>query len=137
MTAASIIAGIGYRKMTTANEIVALVDQALGQTGHQRADIAALAIGEFKDEVVAPESAAQTLGTKLHRVSAGELAANADRCETHSDLSQAHTSVPSVAEAAALAEAGPDSGLILPRIKSANATCALAVRALQPEAKRS
>jgi cobalt-precorrin 5A hydrolase len=46
-----------------------------------------------------------------------------------SAVARRHTGLASVAEAAALAAAGPDSRLLLPRISGARATCALAISA--------
>jgi hypothetical protein len=50
---------------------------------------------------------------------------------THSSRVEALTGVGSVAEAAALAGAGPGSALLGPRIASARATCAIARNALE------
>jgi cobalt-precorrin 5A hydrolase len=50
------------------------------------------------------------------------------RCPTRSDKALETTGFSSVAEAAALAAAGAGGILVLPRISSAKATCALAER---------
>jgi cobalt-precorrin 5A hydrolase len=55
-----------------------------------------------------------------------ELATASDRVETHSERVAALAGVGSVAEAAALAAAGPASKLIVPRLIVGAATCALA-----------
>jgi cobalt-precorrin 5A hydrolase len=54
------------------------------------------------------------------------LLAHAGKVETPSPLSESLFGVPSVAEAAALAGAGPASVLIVPRIADGGATCAIA-----------
>lgn len=126
MSAPTLYAGIGYRSATTAAEIVALVDDALLRTGHQRGDLTGLAVRQHGASHDAPAEAARGLGIALHPMTGDELAACAGRCKTESKASQRHTGLPSVAEAAALAAAGDAGDLVLPRIKSANATCALA-----------
>jgi cobalt-precorrin 5A hydrolase len=57
------------------------------------------------------------------------LKAAEPRALTRSERVVALTGLGSVAEAAALAGAGPVSRLVQPRIASANATCAIAVSA--------
>ena len=63
----------------------------------------------------------------VERDEARDLEAASARAETRSARVLALTGVPSIAEAAALAAAGPAARLILPRIKLGPATCALAV----------
>ena len=65
-------------------------------------------------------------------VSQAELRAANDRTETRSERVLALTGVPSVAEAAALAAAGPSARLIGPRIVMGAATCALAATGAAP-----
>jgi cobalt-precorrin 5A hydrolase len=59
-------------------------------------------------------------------VSDADLKAAGERTETKSDRVLALMGVPSVAEAAALAVAGPSARLIGPRLVFGAATCALA-----------
>jgi cobalt-precorrin 5A hydrolase/precorrin-3B C17-methyltransferase len=58
--------------------------------------------------------------------SADELRQQSTRVPNPSPLVEEETGTPSVAEAAALAAAGPDSVLIVPKTKSRRATCAIA-----------
>jgi cobalt-precorrin 5A hydrolase len=61
-----------------------------------------------------------------------ELFAANGRVETYSERVAALSGVGSVAEAAALAAAGPASTLIVPRLIVGAATCALAATPLEP-----
>jgi cobalt-precorrin 5A hydrolase/precorrin-3B C17-methyltransferase len=70
-------------------------------------------------------------GARLRFFTAEELAAQSHRIKNPSEIVRQETGTPSVAEAAALAAAGPDSELIVPRTKSKRATCAIA-RAPKP-----
>jgi len=70
--------------------------------------------------------AASAIGVPLVLVDLGDLAAAGMRATTRSERVIALAGVPSVAEAAALAAAGPDARLIVPRIAVGPATCALA-----------
>ncbi len=62
----------------------------------------------------------------LVRVAPGDLEAAGSRTQSSSPRVKALVGVPSVAEAAALAAAGPKAKLILPRIAVGPVTCALA-----------
>jgi cobalt-precorrin 5A hydrolase len=66
-------------------------------------------------------------GLKLVMVPQRDLEAADARIITRSERVLALTGVPSVAEAAALAAAGPASRLVGPRVAIGPATCALAV----------
>jgi cobalt-precorrin 5A hydrolase len=81
-----------------------------------------------------PASAASpaALGVPLVLVAKAELVAAGARAQTRSQRVLALTGVPSVAEAAALAAAGPRARLIVPRVSAATATCALAVAGERP-----
>lgn len=71
-------------------------------------------------------AAAGVLGLELVLVEDAALAAMQARCPTRSAVARAAVGVGSVAEGSALAAAGPGGRLLLPRIASAAATCALA-----------
>ena len=55
------------------------------------------------------------------------LAAEEPRLETPSELVRREVGVAGVAESAALAAAGPDGNLVVPKTKSRRATCAIAL----------
>ncbi len=121
-----IVAGVGFRRSVEADEIVALVKQAL-----ERAALAADALGKLATiEALAAlpafREAARRLDVAALSVVEPDLSAAAPRVRTQSARSLAAHGVGSVAEAAALGAAGPAAQLILERIASGSATCALA-----------
>ncbi len=66
-------------------------------------------------------------GVKAVFFGVSNLQKQAARCITNSERSLAATGVPSVAEAAALAAAGPEGMLLTPRVSFATVTVALAI----------
>jgi len=118
-----IIAGIGCRANCPATDIIVILRQAEAQSGLRAT---AIAIPAFKSEEPGLLTAAQTLNLPLHEIEDDALAEAQSRCVTRSERTQAATGHASIAEAAALAAAGPRATLKLPRIKSSTATCALA-----------
>jgi len=119
-----VVAGIGFRHATAAGEILDLVGHALARQPFLLGSVATAA--DRADEPVI-RAVAATLGVPLIGVSAEALIAMDARVVTRSARITATRGVGSVAEAAALAGAGPGATLILPRIASAGATCALAL----------
>ncbi|WP_246776595.1 cobalamin biosynthesis protein [Microvirga sp. VF16] len=127
-----IVAGIGFRRSVTAEEIVTLVEQALERAALARDALAKLATIEALADQPAFTEAARRLAISAIAVEESELSAAAPRIRTHSARSIAAHGVGSVAEAAALTAAGPRAHLILERIASASATCALARLEIAP-----
>ncbi|MGI4745685.1 MAG: cobalamin biosynthesis protein [Janthinobacterium lividum] len=120
-----IVAGIGLRPGCGGDEIARLVEQAAERAGC-RPD--RLAIPQFREAEAGPVVAAATLSLDLIVIGESALADAQPRCRTRSARAEAATGIASVAEGCALAAAGPDALLLLPRIASANATCAIAGR---------
>ncbi len=117
-------AGIGCRRGCPAEEILALLERALGE--RTASEVAALATGEAKRGERGIAEAASRLAKPLHYLSQAEMAAVEEGVETRSRPAERALGVAAVAEAAALAAAGPQARLRVPRIQSARATCALA-----------
>ena len=88
----------------------------------------ALAIPDFKAAEAGPREAARQLGVALILIDAPALAAAQPRCVTRSSRVEQITGFASVAEASALAAAGPGGRLLRARIAGPRATCALAER---------
>jgi cobalt-precorrin 5A hydrolase len=128
--ALQLVAGIGFRRHTEPEEIVGLVRQALALVPGELQAVAAAAdrAGE-----AALRRAAETFALVPVAVEPEALAAADARVPTRSPRIEASRGVGSVAEAAALAAAGEGAVLVLPRIASPGATCALAAR--PPEAQ--
>lgn len=127
-----LVAGIGFRRGTEPAEIVALLRRALAEAGTDAPRLAAIATAEDRAAEPALREAARAFALAPTPVSPEALAAADARVLTRSPRIERLRGVGSLAEAAALAIAGPDSRLALPRIASAGATCALAVPSPSP-----
>lgn len=131
-----IVAGLGLRRSVAAGEIVSLVEQALARAGLAPGTLGRLATVEALAVLPAFTEAARRLSVDATPVEASALLDAAPHVRTQSARSLAAHGVGSVAEAAALAACGPAAELILERIASPNATCAL-VRAVPASETRS
>ena len=120
-----IVAGIGCRPGCGADEIVALVARAMAAAGRAGAPDR-LAVPSFRAAEPGVLGAARRLGRPLDRLDDTALRGVADRCPTRSARALAAVGHASVAEACALAAAGPGGRLLLPRLAASAATCALA-----------
>jgi len=116
--------GIGCRKGCPAGAIEALVRQALDRV----ADPAPLGLFTIADKQGDPglAEAASKLGLTMFYLARDALKAREADIMTRSERAEGLFGVASVAEAAALAGAGPASVLIVPRIAEGGATCAVA-----------
>ncbi len=120
-----IVAGIGTRKGVDAAEVVALIERALAEAHIEATSLSAIATAAGKADEPGIIAAATQLGLQLLPMSTEAMQAGEGGI-TDSSCSARLFGVSSVSEASALAAAGQGSSLILPRIKSASATCALA-----------
>lgn len=118
--------GIGCRSRAPAEDIEAVIGQALAVGALRIDDVSVIATEETKSEQAGVIEAAHRLGLLLIGISVSELAKVADLVVTRSARVQDIKGVPSVAETAALAAAGVGARLIVPRVANATATCALA-----------
>jgi len=121
-----LIAGIGLRPGTEAGDILACLDEALavaGLSGAATARFATLASRLSEPGLVA---AATERGAELVAIPDEALKGFEAACATRSTRIASLYGVGSVAEAAALAAAGPGGTLVQPRIATARVTCALA-----------
>ena len=117
----SLAAGIGASRGVSAEEVLALLDEALAVGGLSRGSVAALATVEAKAGEEGIVEAARAGGWPLHAYPAGQLA-EID-VPNPGEAALAAVGTPSVAEAAALARGDV---LVVPKRKSAMATVALA-----------
>jgi cobalt-precorrin 5A hydrolase len=131
-----IAAGIGCKRGAAALEIEAAIRAALARAGIAADALDVIATIETKRTEAGILAAAETFGVSVVIVPERELGRASDRIETHSDRVLALTGVGSVAEAAALAAAGPSARLIAPRLAIGPATCAIAASAPAPGAAR-
>ena len=118
-----IVAGLGFCTGVTAPDFLRLIRRAEVDSG---LTVQALATPEFKSGSTALQETAALLGLPLLLIDRPALREAQPRCRTMSKFAASATGLSSIAEACALAAAGPSSVLLLPRITAANATCALA-----------
>jgi cobalamin biosynthesis protein CbiG len=123
----AMIAGVGCKAGASAGEIEAAIAAALAGAGHPAAMLTALATSFAKRGEPGIAAAATARGLELILVPQHDLAAASARVVTRSERVLALTGLPSIAEAAALAAAGPASRLLGPRVAVGPATCALAI----------
>ena len=127
-----IVAGIGCRRGAAAAAIEAVLEAALARAGVGKDALALIATAAAKSEEAGIAAAAAALGVPLVGISCSQLKHAGERTATRSARVLALAGVPCLAEAAALAAAGKDARLLLPRIALGGATCALATRGAGP-----
>jgi cobalt-precorrin 5A hydrolase len=123
---AMIALGIGCRRHAPAEDITAVIAQALAAAALGIDDVTVIATEQAKSEQAGIIEAARRLGRPLVGIALSDLAELADLVATRSARVQDIKGVPSVAEAAALAAAGANARLIVPRLANATAACAVA-----------
>jgi len=121
-----IVAGVGFRQGVAAEEIGALVFRALDTMSLAPRLLSRLATAGTRAHEPGLIEAARQLGVPVTAIGPDALAVAAPDVRTQSERVRALYGVGSVAEAAALACAGDGAELLLGRIASARATCALA-----------
>jgi cobalt-precorrin 5A hydrolase len=127
-----IAAGIGCKRGAAASDIEAAIHAALASARIEADALDVIATIEAKSAEAGIRTAAAKLGVTLMVVPELELFAANGRVETHSERVAVLSGVGSVAEAAALAAAGPASTLIVPRLIVGAAACALAATPPEP-----
>ena len=127
-----IVAGVGCRRGAAAPDIEAAIRAALAHAGVAANALDCIATAAAKRDEPGIEAAAAKFGLSVVLVEQPELAAAAPRTMTRSARVLALTGTPSVAEAAALAAAGPAARLIATRLVCGAATCALAASERAP-----
>ncbi|MCC5973641.1 MAG: precorrin-3B C(17)-methyltransferase [Rubellimicrobium sp.] len=119
--------GVGCARGCAVDELDALVRAALEEAGVAEAAVQSVSTLDLKADEPAVIALAASLGVPLRLFTAAELEAEAGRLATPSDVVFAEVGCHGVSEGAALAQGGPDAALHLPKRKSVNATCALAL----------
>jgi cobalt-precorrin 5A hydrolase/precorrin-3B C17-methyltransferase len=124
-----VVVGIGCDRGTGTAEVSALVMQALARADVAPTYIAAVASIDLKSDEPAILEVAHALGVPTQFFAAARLEQETPRLANPSELVFRETGCHGVAEGAALAAAGENGVLILPKQRSARATCALARKA--------
>ena len=119
-----IVVGVGCRRDAEPAAVRVAVDAALESAGLRPADVAALATVDRRAAEPGPRELAASRGWRLAALTAGELAARS--VPNPSVAVAAALGTASVAEAAALCTAGPDSTLLVPKRVVGGVTVAVA-----------
>ena len=122
----TLVIGLGCERGTPAEDLIILADQVMTEHHLAPQSVAAIASIDVKADEPAIHAAARHLGVEARFFTAAELRSEAHRLQTPSSIVEQEVGTPGVAEAAALAAAGPESDLIVAKIKSKRATCAIA-----------
>lgn len=126
MSGGRLIAGIGLRPGTGAADILACLDETLAVAG--LAGVATPLFATLAGRLAEPglRAAAGERAAEIVAIPDEALKGFEASCATRSTRIASLYGVGSVAEAAALAAAGPGGTLVQPRIATARVTCALA-----------
>jgi cobalt-precorrin 5A hydrolase len=122
-----IIAGVGYRRATSADEIERVVRMALGVFDLPAERLEMLATESEKATDPALSEVARRLSVPVTGCTLDDLDRVAGRVLTPSMLVLETKGVPSIAEASALVVAGRNARLLGTRVATAQATCAIAI----------
>jgi cobalt-precorrin 5A hydrolase len=121
-----LVLGLGCERGTPGEEVILLAEQALATAGLDRLMLTGIASLDSRIDEPAMIAAATHFSVPFLVFDAGTLEAQFPRLENPSDIVFALTGCHGVAEAAALAAIGKSGTLIVPKIKSAHATAAIA-----------
>lgn len=128
----AVVAGIGFRHAAAAEAIVALIERALTSLDLPNARLAAIATAADRASETTIRAAAAHFGLEPIGLTPAALRAVDAAVPTRSSRIEAARGIGSLAEAAALAGAGPGGRLLLARIALRDVTCALALRPETP-----
>ena len=123
---AVIVAGVGCRKAISAAQVESAIEAALLHNRLAAHQLKVIAVPAMRGTEAGIVAAAAARGVPLMVVAQNALEAASSRTLTRSVRSMATMKVHSVAEAAALAGAGPNARLLAPRVAIGPVTCALA-----------
>ena len=122
-----IVAGVGFRRDTSADEIERVIQMALGMFRLAPERLDAIATESEKATDPAISEAARRLSATLVACTIDDLDRVAGQILTPSKLVLETKGVPSIAEGAALVVAGRNARLLGTRVATAGATCAIAI----------
>jgi cobalt-precorrin 5A hydrolase/precorrin-3B C17-methyltransferase len=119
--------GVGCERGAEPHEVETLVRATLAAHDLAPEAVACVVSLDLKADEAAVHALADTLGVPARFFAAEALALEEPRLATPSDVVRNAVGVAGVAEAAALAAAGPDGTLLVPKQRSDRATCAIAL----------
>ncbi len=118
--------GVGCERDAEPDELAALLTSAMTEAGLASESVCGISSIDLKADEPAVQELADRLGVPQRFFDAAELEAEAPRLKTPSEVVFREVGCHGVAEGAALAAAGADSELIMPKVRSKRATCAIA-----------
>jgi cobalt-precorrin 5A hydrolase/precorrin-3B C17-methyltransferase len=118
--------GVGCERGTPPAQVIGLIEDVLEKHNLATASLACIASIDLKSDEAAIHAAARHFNVPARFFTVTELNAESSRLKNPSSLVAEEVGTPSVAEAAALAAAGPDAELLVEKIKGRRATCAIA-----------
>ena len=122
-----IVAGVGFRRGTSADEIERVVRLALGMFDLPVERLEAIATESEKATESGIPEAARRLSVRVVACTVADLDRVAGQVLTRSKLVLEAKGLPSIAEASALVVAGRNARLLGTRVATAQATCAIAI----------
>lgn len=121
-----LVLGVGVDREASTGEVRALALAALAKAGLAADAVACVASIDLKSGEPAVQNLGRDLGVPVRFFSAARLEAETPRLANPSEVVFREVGCHGVAEAAALAAAGAAGILVVPKIKSAHATLAVA-----------
>jgi cobalt-precorrin 5A hydrolase/precorrin-3B C17-methyltransferase len=121
-----LVLGVGCARGCPPDDMIALVGETLAEAGLAQTEVAAVHSIDLKSDEAAVQALARHLGVPARFHGAARLEQEAGRLTAPSDVVFAEVGCHGVAEGAALTAAGQSGVLVVPKRKSANATCAVA-----------
>lgn len=121
------ILGLGCRSSATTEELLSLAGEALARAGMMAGRLSAVASLDRRAESGVIDAVAARLGVRAVYFDAGTLERETPRLANPSENVFRAVGCHGVAEAAALAAAGPSARLALPKIGSGGLTAAIAL----------
>ncbi len=118
--------GVGCERGADPAEVIGLVEASLERAGLARGAVACVASVDIKADEAAVHAVADALAVPARFFPAKTLEAETPRLANPSDVVFREVGCHGVAEAAALAAAGPGSTLVVEKTRSRRATCAIA-----------
>lgn len=118
--------GLGAARGCDPDEMLGLVRRSLAEQGLAESEIASVHSIDLKADEAAIHHVARSLDVPARFHAASALEAQTPRLANPSTVVFSEVGTHGVAEAAALLAAGPQAVLCMEKVKSANATCALA-----------
>lgn len=118
--------GVGCARNADPEELWDNVSAQLSAAGIAPGAIACVTSLDLKGDEPAMNQLARRLGVPFRVFTAAELEAETARLVNPSDVVFDEVGCHGVSEGAALAAAGPDAELVVPKVKTANTTCAIA-----------